>query len=716
MQFYDEFNPVKFNTYTSRKKNVEYKVMSDDILTFDTETSTGFFWDNEIHPYIPYLPDSFYNEVPKYNLCYIWQFSFNEETYYGRELNDFLKVLDKLPSNVKFIIYVHNLGYDFTQLLNILTVKDVFARTSHSPMKVVFNEYPNVEFRCSYILTRLSLADWGLQLGLPKRVGDLAYNELRTPNTPLTEKELGYCERDCQVIYKGIQAELKEYKHIESIPLTQTGKIRRECRKRLNKDRNNHIHMNRLIPSSPRMYAIMKKCFMGGYTHANFTLAGRILDDCMAFDFASSYPFVMCSEDKFPTTPFKKDVFDWKDTDIKVYLLKIKFTNLKSKLKNHYISFSVTSLAEYKKKDIKAFKKRVKLHEDYEVDNGRLIFCNKPFTMWTTSIDFDIIRQVYDFDYEIIECYSSMAGRLHKELVRYILELYGNKTQYKDVEDYESIYQQSKQYINGVFGMSVTDICQDNVTFDGMDWSVKECSVKTVKKTLDKLREDRYGKNFLAYQFGIFITALARHNLWECLIPNDDVVAYADTDSLYIWCKDGKRPDFSWYNKKAKEKIDTALQRLGIDIEMSRPKTPKGVVKQLGEFTIDKEKIKRFKTLGAKRYCYEDEKGLHITVSGINKGAVECLKGNMNLFKDDFVFYKDRPSVTKKLKYYLNDMQPIIWNEGKPDQYYSTQKFGMALRPTSYHLGITPEYLQLIKQNGIQDHLKCITDYEIGEM
>ena len=61
-------------------------------------------------------------------------------------------------------------------------------------------------------------------------------------------------------------------------------------------------------------------------------------------------------------------------------------------------------------------------------------------------------------------------------------------------------------------------------------------------------------------------------------------------------------------------------------------------------------------------------------------------------------------------------MKPIIWNEGKEDQYYSTQKFGMALRPTSYHLGITPEYLQLIEQNGIQDHLKCITDYEIGEM
>ena len=42
------------------------------------------------------------------------------------------------------------------------------------------------------MLTRLSLATWGEQLGVAKMVGDLDYDKLRTPLTKLTDKELKY--------------------------------------------------------------------------------------------------------------------------------------------------------------------------------------------------------------------------------------------------------------------------------------------------------------------------------------------------------------------------------------------------------------------------------------------------------------------------------------------------------------------------------------------
>ena len=61
-------------------------------------------------------------------------------------------------------------------------------------MKVVSNEFPNIEFRCSYMLTRLSLETWGKQLGVEKLVGFVDYEKLRTPLTPLTQEDLDYSE------------------------------------------------------------------------------------------------------------------------------------------------------------------------------------------------------------------------------------------------------------------------------------------------------------------------------------------------------------------------------------------------------------------------------------------------------------------------------------------------------------------------------------------
>lgn len=58
-------------------------------------------------------------------------------------------------------------------------------------------------------------------------VGDLDYNILRTPKTPLTDKEKGYCKRDCIVVYHGIKDFINIYKYQHAIPLTQTGRVRR---------------------------------------------------------------------------------------------------------------------------------------------------------------------------------------------------------------------------------------------------------------------------------------------------------------------------------------------------------------------------------------------------------------------------------------------------------------------------------------------------------
>ena len=699
MERYTNFNPTEFNTYTKRKgkQNIE---CSDDILTLDIEVSSAWIENGVPIPYRPFETEDFWNSKKSVSLCYIWQFSFNGTVYYGRDFIEFRKVLFKLPRDIHFVIWVHNLGYEFEFLCNLYTWSSVFARSSHSPMKAIPDELPNIEFRCSYILTRLALESWGKELNIPKLTGYLDYNKLRTPNTPLTEGEMAYSERDCVIVDAGIRQYLKKYKHIHDIPLTQTGEVRRVVKKLINSNKSEQAHMVKLLPENAYMYSVMKQTFMGGYTHANAYWSGRTVrrETGYAYDFASSYPAVMCSE-MFPYTPFQKSTFDFDMIDKYAYLLRVEFKNVKAKLQNHYLPFA----------------KCLSITADRRVDNGRVVSCSR-CEMWITEQDLDIILKAYECEYEVIECYRSRKAYLPVELVSYVLELYNNKTQYKGVEGKEEIYKQSKEFINSLFGMCVTDLIQDSVAYmDGGVWTKELKSMADVEEYLLKLQTENKGKTFLAYQFGIWITAYARHNLWECLIYADTDVIYSDTDSLKL----AEKHNFDWYNEKIESKIHKCLDTYNIDRNMASPKDPKGIPHPLGHFD-EEDPWTEFKTLGAKRYCYRSKKDgeLHLTVSGISKNAVVVLDDDIENFNENTVFDKDYyesyketggKDGTKRMHIY-HQQEPTVWKKGEPDEFSSEYFQGIAIRPTSYSMSISEEYYDLLHtiMNTSTNHLQAV--------
>lgn len=156
-------------------------------------------------------------------------------------------------------------------------------------------------------------------------------------------------------------------------------------------------------------------------------------------------------------------------------------------------------------------------------------------------------------------------------------------------------------------------------------------------------------------------------------IPFDNML-YIDTDSI----------KFIGNYDHIFEKINNSLRH----DEYSALDT-KGVRHYLGVFEKE-QNMKRFSTMGAKKYCYEDMQGkLHITISGVNKrlGAQEL--GSIENFKEGFIFrkaggltsvYNDNPDITSvKIK---GHTVPIISN--------------VALFPSTYELGLTPEYSRLI--------------------
>ena len=132
---------------------------------------------------------------------------------------------------------------------------------------------------------------------------------------------------------------------------------------------------------------------------------------------------------------------------------------------------------------------------------------------------------------------------------------------------------------------------------------------------------------------------------------------------------------------------------LGIPRDKFCPLDKNGIPHRLGIFDDDGQ-YKKFKTLGAKKYCYVDnDNKLHMTVSGVRKSAVSQLH-DIDDFKDGIVF--DVEHAQKLIMTYVDDMPPIVWNKGQYDEFHSNYQHGICAQPTTYSLGITDDYESIL--------------------
>ena len=140
-------------------------------------------------------------------------------------------VLD-LSENRRLIVYVHNLPYEWQFIRKHFSWDKVFFLEDRKPVKARIG---GIEFRCSLKLSGgKSLQNVGKDLQkhkMEKKVGDLDYNLIRTALTPLTEKELGYCEYDIRVLNAYSEEKIEQDGGIDRIPLTNTGYVREYCRR-----------------------------------------------------------------------------------------------------------------------------------------------------------------------------------------------------------------------------------------------------------------------------------------------------------------------------------------------------------------------------------------------------------------------------------------------------------------------------------------------------
>lgn len=668
---------IEFRNHYFKKKN-RADIVNDDIMCFDIETSSGFLH-KDSDTLEPYLEKSkkYYEDCKKFSICYVWQFSINDNVFWGRTLEDFKDFLQELEyyEPHKKIVYIHNFSFEFQFLINVLQFDYVFARQARKP---IFAEWSTYQFRCSYFLTNMSLATWAEQrkLSVQKLVGDLDYTILRTPKTKLTDTELAYCFNDVLVMYFGLLQYKEKYGHIIDIPFTQTGEVRKEVIDRMNVSSEYKYRKRciKLIPESIEDYTLLCDCLMGGYAHSNAVHTGIVLDNVFSKDISSSYPTVMCLE-KYPMTYFEETIpcNDYFNNDNYSYIITFDVEHLRSKRWNTWLSFS----------------KCAKI-KGYYLDNGRVLKADY-VQLSLTNVDYEMFQLCYDFDnLNIIDFRISSNDYLSPTFVKYILELYGNKTTLKGTKEKEPLYIKSKQYINSMYGMMVTKNITDTIEFEEDRWKKELLDEKNFYTKIASEKK-KLSKTFGAFQFGVWVTAYARSNLWKGILALDYNVAYCDTDSIkYIDCD---TDFFERYNKEIERRENMRADMLGIPKDKFCPRDKNGIPHRLGIFDDDGQ-YKKFKTLGAKKYCYVDKSNeLHMTVSGVRKSAVSQLH-DIEDFKDGTVF--DVEHAQKLIMSYEDDMSSIVWNKGQYDEFYSNYRHGICAQPTTYSLGITDDYESIL--------------------
>ena len=701
--------PFTVTIQRSHKKGESDKkrILCEDIFTFDIET-TSYFYDIDRKPYLyekgkdpEYWAGTYAGALP-----YIWQFGINDRYYYGRDLKDFYTLLDDFPPDMHVRIAVHNLPFEW-HFLDRLTWTNVFAKTPHKPITASCAEHPNIQFYCTYSLTNRSLESWGEYLGVPKLVGFLDYNQMRTPYTKLDPKEFEYAERDLKVMYEGIKDELKVYKSVWKLPLTSTGKVRRIGRDLLMEDEDYRKYIKRLIPPDPYQYHTSLFCFAGGYTHANRIHAGHILynDDGehgQHVDYTSDYPMQMVFR-KYPCSHWAyvpdKVLPDPATYDTLAYKVHAIFYGIECQTYNTYIPCSKAGLV------------------DPQVDNGRLISAES-CDIWMTEQDLDIIMKTYTWkEVKVLEVWKAGKDYLPLPYVKFILELFRDKTVLKGIDDAETALK--KGYLNSLFGLMVTALLASDVIWDTetKDWHIKRVTDEMISEHLEKLRRPNDKRYFLNFDWGVWVCAYGRNMIWnDIIIPYDKYVAYADTDSAFLT----KKVDWTEYNLGQDEKLRKVCELRGLDFEQTRPRNKKGKQSFLGRLTIEEEWTE-FKALGAKRYCerWKSDGKLHLTVAGINKGAVSCLQDDIRNFKSGLVFDKDEDDVNKLLHTYIDNMPNIVF----PDGYISTQRRGVNLRPNGYRLTLDKTYADLIGEistghinEQFENHLKSSWFDDIDEL
>lgn len=468
-----------------------------------------------------------YSNCIKTSLMYVWQFGVESSdgkhyVFMGRTWKEFkefmLEYVNRMQQELlcdltltvedvkyykkcKFIVYVHNLGFEMQHLRNLFNnkISGVFAAEARKPLKFTISICKNVtvEFRDSYILTGKSLKNWckDEELEVKKLTEEEDfYDPIYTPNTELEDYRIDYCVNDVDCMLYGLKKYRTKYGNLEKIPMTATGEIKIETEDAM-KNAKKWLHQMKEINETTTYeeYCTLRALFAGGYTHVNAMYSGKMIgyvdfekDDygmiktdennqpiiaknrlgrerkyfpIKCFDFTSSYPW--CFFYKFPVTKFEESTLEElekirSEKNIfkrdKRFFVEIEADSIESKYMNSFWSLSKTTQA-----------KELTMNSN---DNGRIHKSGYIHISAMTDLDFEIFVNSYEIEnLKIIKCYVAEADYLPEEFLCKVLDEFAKKQSLKGDSERASEYAKAKAYINSLYGLFCKRVIQSVISF-----------------------------------------------------------------------------------------------------------------------------------------------------------------------------------------------------------------------------------------------------------
>lgn len=432
-------------------------------------------------------------------------------------------------------------------------------------------------------------------------------------------------------------------------------------------------------------YVQLKRAFQGGFTHANSFWVGEIIDEKVhSMDFTSSYPYVLLSE-KFPmgkarnVSPKSEEEFN-RYVDNYCCIFDIELFEVKEKIVfENYISQS-----------------RCIHLERGVINNGRVSSADYLATTITEQ-DWSIIKEYYDFSaYKIRNMKIYSKDYLPINFIKAMLNLYEKKTTLKGVLGKEVEYMNSKEQLNSMYGMCVTDICRPEIVYSDT-W---EKNIPDFDEAVEK--NNKSLKRFLFYPWGVWVTAYARRNLFKAISELGEDYVYSDTDSVKFLNYERHQQFFENYNINVFNRLNTIAIKRGLNFNQINPKTMKGTTKLIGAWDYEGY-YTMFKTLGAKRYMVVKDDELTITVSGLNKRTVvPYLLGRYKTFENVFKHFNEGlyipANYTGKLTHtYVDEGFKEFVRDYEGNIAQVEEKTFIHLEPADYSLDIASAFAKFIR-------------------
>lgn len=611
---------------------------------------------------------------------YHWQFAISRYAILGRTWDEFFDLLAfvakrwRVTPKHRIIIWVHNFSYEFSFLKFRADwarkkdgTVDIFASTNTRIIKAVTSA--GFEFRDSYVQSGYSLGVLAKNYcTTQKAVGDLDYKKMRNSKTPLTKEERRYCINDVAILIE--YADYLYKKFSGKIPLTKTG-IPRQAIKDNFKSRPDEYQENatdvlrKAFPDKELYELLMSHLYAGGYAHANYIYTGDLLELVASFDFKSAYPsecfnLLPYQLRRLPVKYFPEIIKEWKTT---ACMIECVFCCISTKT-----THSIFSVHKAERDSIGIL-----------ADNGRVRYADV-LHCYLTEYDYFNFCNFYAWD----EMQVKKLWYAEKHyLPRYVLDEVASYYEQKNsLPKGTPEYAEAKEKLNSIYGMMVTGLYHDELIFD-------EDSGDFYPSNHEKSYYKLIKGKLLLPQWGVWITAAVRYHLLSelCAKFPDDWI-YSDTDSGKILNYKKHLPEIEAYNARVLARNAEIEKEYGYHLG------------KLGIFDFEGV-YEKFKTLGAKRYIYQQDGKVNVACAGLPKNALPeyCEKYGLNIwdtFTDQMLL---RAQFTGKLrtKYTNKEYSGIIADEyGNAEK--MTEKSGVALIDTPFQLSMADDYAQLVKE------------------